>query len=58
MLQSTIRILAAVALAVGLATTAAAADWGNLKGQFIYDGKAPKRRASTHWPWPGRSAWR
>ncbi len=42
MLQSTIRILAAVALAVGLAATAAAADWGNLKGQFIFDGKAPK----------------
>lgn len=42
MLQSTMRILAAVALAVGLATTAAAAEWGNLKGQFIYDGKAPE----------------
>ena len=42
MLQSTMRVLSAAALAVAIATTAAAAEWGNLKGQFIYDGDAPK----------------
>ena len=42
MFRTTMRIAAAVALAVGLASSAAAADWGNLKGQFIFDGKAPE----------------
>ncbi|HUY89331.1 MAG TPA: hypothetical protein VMV10_11400 [Pirellulales bacterium] len=42
MLRSTTRILAAALLAVGYATTAGAAEWGNLKGQFVYGGKAPE----------------
>lgn len=44
MLNSTSRILAAVlatGFAADLATLTFAAEWGNLKGQFVYDGKAP-----------------
>lgn len=43
MLLSTTRILAAI-LSIGVAAeapTLVAAEWGNLKGQFIFDGKAP-----------------
>lgn len=42
MLKSTLRILAAALMAVGYATTAGAADWGDLKGRFVYDGDIPK----------------
>lgn len=35
----------AAALAVALANSAIAADWGNLKGRFVYDGKAPTPKA-------------
>jgi hypothetical protein len=45
MLQSILRMMAVAGLAIGLASSASAADWGNLKGRFVYEGKAPKPEA-------------
>jgi plastocyanin len=41
MLQSILRMTAVAGLALGLTTTAYAAEWGNLKGRFVYEGKYP-----------------
>lgn len=42
MLHNTLRLVALAALAIGVSTTASAADWGNLTGRFVLDGKAPQ----------------
>ncbi len=42
MVRTTLRILAVAAAAIGVTTAASAADWGNLKGRFVFDGKAPE----------------
>lgn len=41
MLQTILRMTAVAGLAIGLTTAAQAAEWGNLKGRFVYEGKAP-----------------
>lgn len=41
MLRSKLQIVAIAVLAIGYSSMASAADWGNLKGRFVLDGKAP-----------------
>lgn len=42
MLRYTLRLVLVVGALVGCSLTPARAQWGNLKGKFIYDGKAPE----------------
>jgi hypothetical protein len=42
MLRYALRVLSVCAITAGISAVATAAEWGNLKGKFIYDGKPPK----------------